>query len=139
MSKLLASFLILLFLGGCSGGTKPKYDLYPNQQELVGVYYWGDGYGANEILKLHADDTYEQTLLAHLDSENVVLRGRWQLKDKHIYFYKPDGTYPARPDRMTNAETFFYKGKPAFVREQDLRDGKVGESWVYRWQHGPDA
>jgi len=139
MLKLVASFLILLCLSGCATGVKSNVQLHPTKEQLVGVYFWGDGFGANEILELRADGTFTQTLIAHLDADNVELHGRWQVRTKDIFFYKRDGTYPARPDRMTRAESFFFEGKPAFVREQDLQDGKVSESWVYRWQHGPDA
>ena len=137
--KNLAAALVALFLTGCTTGFLSGDQAYPNSKQLVGVYYWGDGLGANEVMELRKDGTYKQTLVAHLTSDDLDLYGRWQAKEKHIYFYKSDGTYPARPNRLTNAETFFYKGKPAFVREQDLKDGKVHQWWVYTWQHRPDA
>jgi hypothetical protein len=139
MFKLLASLCLLLCLSGCSAGSSLKGKAYPNEQQLVGIYFWGDGFGANEVMELRADGTYRQTLLAHLTPGDVELNGRWQVREGYIYFYTSSGEYPARPDGLTRAEIFFYKKKTAFVREQDIRKGKVYESWVYKWQRLPDA
>ena len=124
---------------GCSTGFLSGEQPYPNSKQLVGVYFWGDGLGANEVMELREDGTYKQTLVAHLTPHDADFYGRWLAKGKFIYFYKSDGTYPANANRLTSAETFYYQGKPAFVRVQDLKDGKVNHWWVYTWQHRPDA
>jgi len=126
-------------LVGCIREWRLTEQPYPRKDELIGVYYWGDGMGANEVMELRSDGTYKRFLPAHLTPNTATFYGRWQARDKHIFFYKSDGSYPAVPGRFTYAETFYYKQKPAFVRVQDLDRGSVHHWWVYRWHHRPDA
>ena len=141
MWKVIATLLTTAcLLGGCVAKEWRKTEQpYPARDELIGVYYWGDGMGANEVMELRSDGTYKQFLPAHLTPNTATFYGQWKVRDKHIYFYTSNGTYPANVDQLTYAETFYYKDKPAFVRIQDLDRGNVHYWWVYRRHSGPDA
>ena len=136
--KFALSILIFAFYG-CAAKDWGARQAFPNHQQLVGVYFWGDGMGANEVLTLHSDGTFTQEFPGHLTQQSTSLRGVWRSREKHVFFYSPDGTFPPRRGGLTYGETFFFEGKPAFVGEADIGKKGVSRSWVYKWQRRPDA
>lgn len=101
----------------------------PSVRELPGSYDYGHA-GFSETVELLEDGTFTQVLHPHLDDQAASFEGVWRLEGKRLIFgYRVD---PAPSQALlSEAEVFHYKGKPAFVRLQDLKAGKVHEWWVY--------
>ena len=103
-------------------------DRAPTRPEIIGTYDIGHA-GFSETLELHHDGSYTRTLHGHLGQDSKDFHGTWRLDGKHLFFEPV-------PEKQTvsslvQAETFFHRHKPAFVRLQDLRREKVHEWWVY--------
>jgi hypothetical protein len=118
-------------LAGCASWRGEQ--AFPKSEELVGVYYWGDGTGANRVLRLREDGTCEHTLVSHLDSPDKVIPCRWSVEGKQVCFGPPPGGQSDPKLLLTCAESFYYQRRPAFVRAEDLDHGTVSPSWVYSW------
>jgi len=124
--------IVVGLLAGCSslwnGPDRP-----PTQSEIIGTYDMGHA-GFEEILELHPDGSYTRTLLGHLGQSDATFQGSWRLSGKYLFF-QPVPTTPSLSS-LIQAETFFYRHKPAFVRTQDLQNGRAGEWWVYQRRDG---
>jgi len=120
--------LLALLVASCAGVLNGP-DRPPTRAEIIGTYDMGHA-GFDEELELHQDGSYKRTLFAHLDSTDATYLGTWRLQGKYLFF-EP---VPAIPtiSSLVQAEAFFYKHKPAFVRTQDLKKEKVHEWWVYQ-------
>ncbi|KRG44831.1 hypothetical protein ARC20_07970 [Stenotrophomonas panacihumi] len=104
-------------------------DRAPTKSEIIGTYDMGHA-GFEESLELHEDGSYINTLYGHLGQDSVAFHGIWRIEGAQLYFEPvPEGQAPAIP---VQAEAFFYRHKPAFVRTTDLERGKAGEWFIYQ-------
>jgi hypothetical protein len=129
--SLVVAAISTAFFTGCASWLPEQK--FPRREELIGVYYWGDGTGANRVLRLRENGICEHTLLSHLDSRDKVIPCRWSVIGKQVCFGPAAGANNAPEVLLTCAESFYYRGRPAFVRAEDLDHGTVSPSWVYSW------
>jgi hypothetical protein len=130
----LVTALLSLLLASCA--SKPTLPDLP-KQELIGDYFMGDGLGVCMGIDLHADGTYKARFCGagHLGGHPDTFEyGRWVVDKNHIFFYDAHGKYNASDPLLSYAETFYYKGLPAFVMATDLRNGRVYETFVFKRQ-----
>ena len=106
-------------------------DRPPTESEIIGTYDMGHA-GFAETLELHPDGSYTRTLHGHLGQASKDFHGTWRLDGKYLFFEPVPEKRTV--SRLVQAEAFFHRHKPAFVRIQDLEGDKVHEWWVYERQ-----
>ena len=131
MERLLRSvaFLSVSLMVGCAslihGSDRP-----PTPLEIVGVYDWGHR-GSSETWELRSDGTFTRILHPHFSYESPVeLAGTWSLSGDQLLL--SEAPRPSGTAKDISATAFFYKRKPAFARDSDIKSEKVHGWWVYR-------
>jgi hypothetical protein len=123
------AFLSASLIVGCASITHGP-DRPPTPVEIVGVYDWGHR-GSSETWELRSDGTFTRILHPHFSYESPVeFAGTWSLAGDQLLLSEAPRQNGSAKD--ISATAFFYKRKPAFARNPDIRSEKVHEWWVYR-------